>query len=400
MSSPDALTARADPRADLAGATWLAGDVCERDLAEAWARMAWSLLAEPGDAIAGAFIRACGAWEALCILESGLVPGGGSSGNRRALEDGFARWRVRLDAGMVARALERARRTGLRLLTPESAFWPAPLEDLGPHAPHALWAKGDVRRAIGRRSAALVGARAATSYGEHVAGELAAELAGDGVVVVSGAAYGIDGAAHRAALAADGVTVAVLAGGADNPYPSGHAELIERIGRTGAVLAEVGPGTTPTKWRFLARNRVIAALAQATVVVEAGWRSGAINTAAHAASLGRPLGAVPGAITSASSAGCHRLLRDYDAVCVTGSADVRELLGIEPPALDDGTAVRRTPAEHVRVLDALSTRACRTTADVAHRSGMSEAEASGHLGMLDLEGRAERHDGGWRRTRS
>ena len=165
--------------------------------------------------------------------------------------------------------------------------------------------------------------------------ELSADLAGHGVSVVSGAAYGIDGAAHRAALTAGGTTIALLAGGADRPYPAGHGELIERIAASGAVVSEAPCGTTPTKWRFLQRNRLIAALSDATVVVEAGWRSGSLNTAAHAAALSRPLGAVPGPVTSAASAGCHRLLREFDARCVTNSADALELLGAAPQTLFD-----------------------------------------------------------------
>ena len=169
------------------------------------------------------------------------------------------------------------------------------LGDLEAHAPFALWVRGDPRRlAALDRSIALVGARAATGYGEHVTIEAASGLVDRGFAIVSGAAYGIDGAAHRAALASQGTTVAVLAGGLDRFYPSGHEQLLGRIADRGVVVAEVPPAPTPTKWRFLLRNRLIAALSGATVVVEAGWRSGSLNTAGHAATLGRPLGAVPG----------------------------------------------------------------------------------------------------------
>lgn len=137
---------------------------------------------------------------------------------------------------------------------------------------------------------ALVGARAATSYGSHLAAEFAAELALTGAGVASGAAYGIDASAHRGALAAEGFTIAVLAGGADVAYPAGHRELLARIADRGVIISELAPGMRPTRWRFLQRNRIIAALSDATVVVEAGWRSGSLNTAGHAATLGRPLG--------------------------------------------------------------------------------------------------------------
>ena len=146
--------------------------------------------------------------------------------------------------------------------------------------------------------------------------ESSAGLVDRGFTIVSGAAYGIDGMAHRAALASGGTTVAFLAGGVDRFYPLGHEALLGRIAEQGAVVAELPCGSAPTKWRFLQRNRLIAAATEATIVLEAGMRSGSLNTAGHAAALGRPLGAVPGPVTSPASAGCHRLLREYDAVCV------------------------------------------------------------------------------------
>lgn len=260
----------------------------------------------------------------------------------------------------------------------------------------------------------MVGARAATGYGEHVAGELASEAAGGDVVVYSGGAYGIDAAAHRAVLAAGGTTVAVMAGGIERPYPAGHADLLSRVAATGAVVAEVACGTAPTRHRFLARNRLIAALSDATVVVEAGWRSGALNTAHHAQALGRPVGVVPGPVTSAASAGCHRLLREGETVCVTGFGDVRELLGFPSrpdvgPASPSGAAPERhthdqghTDGEwrtddRTRILDALSVRAGRSVEDVARRAGFAPDEAAAILGILELEGRAARRPTGWTR---
>jgi DNA processing protein len=247
-----------------------------------------------------------------------------------------------------------------------------------------------------------VGARAATGYGEHVAGELAADLARRGVVVVSGGAYGIDGTAHRAALGVGGTTIAVMAGGAERAYPAGHTSLLEEVAATGAVISEVPCGGAPTKWRFLSRNRLIAALTGATVVVEAGVRSGSLNTANHAATLGRPIGAVPGPITSPSSAGCHRLLREHEAQCVTGVGDVLELLDpatlFEPGdelAGRDASPRPRTD-DTTRVRDALSTRSRREVAEVARRSGMSVADVETRLGLLLLAGEADRGSGGWR----
>lgn len=302
---------------------------------------------------------------------------------------------------------------------------------------------------------ALVGARASTAYGEGVASDLAAELAAAGVTIVSGAAYGIDGAAHRAALSAGGNTVAFLAGGVDRAYPRGHEVMLARIVDAGAVYSEVACGTAPTKWRFLARNRMIAAMADAVVVVEAGWRSGSLNTAAHAASLGRALGAVPGPITSAASAGCHRVLREFGGACVTSSQDVLEMFEVAPvgegpmvggtgspqdsgargapsdvappggratgrtgasptraPTAVADSATGREPraADHragertddtTRVLDALSSRVARDVDEVARRSGMAVDEAAVLLAFAELEGRVERDDGGgWRTPRN
>jgi DNA processing protein len=218
------------------------------------------------------------------------------------------------------------------------------------------------------------------------------------VTIVSGGAYGIDGMAHRGCLATGGTTVAALAGGVDRAYPAGHADLLGRIAQgPGVVIAEVPCGTPPTKWRFLQRNRLIAALSDATVVVEAGWRSGSLNTAGHASALGRPLGAVPGPVTSAASAGCHRLLREYDARCVTSADDACELLGTlgdERPTPTDRTDDR------TRVLDALSARSPRSPDDLARRAGIAPDEVRGLLAMLELDGRVRRGSDGWRRVTS
>ena len=178
------------------------------------------------------------------------------------------------------------------------------------HKPMVLWVVGSGRLDdVADRAAAIVGTRAATAYGEYVAADLAAGLVGRDAAVVSGGAFGIDGAAHRAALAAEGLTVAVLAGGIDVPYPAGHASLLRRIAEEGLLVSEYPPGVRPARHRFLTRNRLVAALAGATVVVEAGARSGAANTAAWARALGRSVCAVPGPVTSSASVGCHALLR-------------------------------------------------------------------------------------------
>lgn len=376
----------------LAAAQRLRGDA---DADEVIARAAWSVLVEPGDGVAGTLIAEHGARRALemAVGESELlVPG---SLAPKQLSEAQGRWRPRAHSQAVLDALESCAQVGGRLLLPGDEHWPAGLEDLGAHAPLVLWARGDLDGFAGRRAVSIVGARAATAYGESVAAELAGDLAADGVVVVSGGAYGIDGAAHRAALGAGGKTIAYLAGGIDRAYPAGHQQLFDRIRANGAVISEVPCGSAPTKWRFLQRNRLISATGAATIVVEAGWRSGSLNTAGHAAALGRPLGAVPGPISSAASAGCHRLLREYDAVCVTSAQEVRELW--EGPADSVPTAPPVSP-DQVRLLDAVSIRTPRDVSEIARLSGLADSRVRSLLGLLGLEGAVVQMPDGWRRT--
>lgn len=361
---------------------------------DAVARIVWGALTEPGDGLAGELISTFGPAEALRRaardIDARASPTDAEYG--RALK----RWGPRLSSTVGADGLRLAAAKGIRMLVPDTALWPTPLDDLGPHAPIALWVRGDpALLGSGRTALALVGARAATGYGDHVATDLAGDLAGSGVTIVSGAAYGIDGSAHRGALAVGGPTVAVLAGGADRSYPAGHTGMIEGIAARGAVVAESPCGTAPSRWRFLQRNRIIAALSAATVVVEAGWRSGSLNTAGHAAALARGLGAVPGPVTSATSAGCHRLLREYDAECITSADDARALLGIDASGAAELSGIRSTD-DAVRVRDALSARTARTTVEVARRSGMAVADVEAVLGLLTLGGDAERDAQGWR----
>jgi len=361
----------------------------------------WSVLVEPGDGIAGRLVSHLGPREALRRLMDGALSDAdeGADVTRAELAAGVARWMPRLKAPAIRAAIDLAARARVRLIVPGDPEWPAAVDDLGDHAPLCLWVRGDPQALVKARSSiALVGARAATGYGEHVAMEFGAELAGRGVTVISGAAYGIDGTAHRAALAAGGPTLALLAGGVDRAYPAGHANLLERIASAGAVVSEVPCGGAPTKWRFLSRNRLIAALGQATVVIEAGWRSGSLNTAGHAAALGRPLGAVPGPVTSAASAGCHRLLREFDARCVTTVDEVMELLGAMPSTGGDADRGEGPSAEETRVLDALTSRAWRETPDVARRCGLAIADVEAVLGLLAMEGAILRDERGWRRV--
>ncbi|GHD78650.1 DNA processing protein [Salinibacterium amurskyense] len=402
------------------------GEDFDRDaIEERFARATWSGLAEPGDRLAGRAIQQLGAVRALtAVVEhwdperfAATLSADGDAVGDDDMAQAIDRWMPRLKSNTALIALRQAARFGARLLTPDDTLWPSRLNDLDWHAPSALWVRGTDEALAGiERGIALVGARAATGYGEHITMEASAGLVDRGYTIVSGAAYGIDGMAHRAALASHGLTVAFLAGGVDRFYPSGHDALLGRIVENGVVISELPCGSPPTKWRFLQRNRLIAAASMATVVLEAGWRSGSLNTAGHAATLGRPLGAVPGPVTSAASAGCHRLIRDYDAVCVTNPDQMAELAPLEHALLtidevagaeqsaasssagSDSSSPRDTDA--VRLLDALSARSARSADDVAARSGLAISTVRAQLGLLELDGRVTETERGWKRVAS
>ncbi len=376
------------------------------------ARAAWSRLVEPGDAAGHAVLDRLGGTGAMALV-AGTAPAASAlelSGSREvaAVEAGLARWRVRLPDLDTDRDLRVVTGLGGRVVVPGDAEWPAPLDDLGAAAPACLWVIGAADLAgAAPGSLAVVGARASTAYGERVAADLAAAVVGRGAAVVSGGAYGIDGAAHRAAVACGGTTVAVLAGGVDRFYPAGHEQLLRSITAAGAVVSETPPGCAPTRWRFLARNRLIAAFATATVVVEAAWRSGALSTAARAADLFRPVGAVPGPVTSMASAGCHRLVREGRAVLVTDEAEALELLDPIGARTAPGAAERSAPVadhdgldpEDLRVLDALPVRAGRRVEVLARAAGLTPGRVLAALGLLSLRGLAETTSAGaWRRA--
>jgi DNA processing protein len=390
----------------------VAGDDLDRaGIEERFARATWTGIAEPGDGAAGLLIAALGAPKALAgvverwtaaeflaaLREGGEGEGAGLAAGIAEAELGQAidRWRPRLSSGNALIALRQAARFGARLRIPSDEGWPEGLAALEANAPLALWTRGTTEAYLSLgRSMALVGARAATGYGEHVTMEASAGLVDRGYSIVSGAAYGIDGMAHRAALASHGLTVAFLAGGVDRFYPSGHDALLGRIVEAGTVISELPCGSSPTKWRFLQRNRLIAAVSLATIVLEAGWRSGSLNTAGHAAQLGRPLGAVPGPVTSAASAGCHRLIREFNAVCVTNPDEMAELAPLAA-ALRETPTIVRADTEATRVLDALSSRAPRSSMDVASRSGLSSAATQAVLARLLLDDLVRETERGW-----
>lgn len=288
------------------------------------ARVVLAMLAEPDDPVTGGLMRRVGAVETLGLLDTDTtVPGLGRI-------DGQV-WRDRLTSPGRLDGLEQRLRmveeSGIATLIPGDGQWPRALDDLGDRAPYVLFVRGTTSF-LARPLNDLVtvtGSRAVSAYGEHVADELAGDLANRERVLVAGGAYGVEAAVHRAVLAAGGDTIAVLAGGVDRPYPSGHRDLLERVGDVGALVSELPPGSVPTRHRFLTRSRLLAAMSAATVVVEAGARSGALRVASEARQLGRQVGAVPGPVTSATSHGPHELLRTGHAHLVTSAPDVEQL---------------------------------------------------------------------------
>lgn len=394
-------------------ATDVAGEVPrEASEEDRWSRALLAAVADPGDPAVSALVAEMGAGTALAVLRAGELPGPAAARYRRRLE--------LTDPGAVAEATARA---GARVVVPRDPDWPPALNDLdGVRSsqgwggrPVALWARGCLDpAAVGVRSVAIVGSREATAYGATVAADLAADLAESGWAVVSGGAYGIDGAAHRGALAAAGPTVAVLAGGIDMAYPRGNSALLDRISEEGLLLSESPPGTAPTRRAFLIRNRLIAALAPGTVVVEAALRSGALNTASWANACLRVVMAVPGPVTSPLSAGTHRLLRDAEAVLVTQAADVLAALGPLGPdpargesggpggSVPSGVTDPRSGLDEtdLLVLDALAPLRPTGLAHVLAVTGLTPGGALAALGRLGTAGVIESVEGGWRLSAS
>ena len=362
------------------------------------ARAALSKLTEPADL---RVVRALAQVGALRLYEDILA--------QRAQDGLGPDTAVRLDSVDAARELEQAERRGVRFVIPGDAEWPTQLDDLAHSEPVSelggvpigLWVRGPVRLDDLGDSTAIVGSRTSTTYGEHVAREIAAGVARAGHCVVSGAAFGIDQAAHRGALALDQPSVAVLACGVDRAYPSAHRSLIEHMAQVGAVVSELPLGCAPLKVRFLARNRLIAALTRGTVLVEAAIRSGALNTAGWAESLSRPVMGVPGAVTSAQSQGVHHWIRRGAANLVTGPDDVMEVIGgmgdhlLEPPREAERPRDRLT-SRHRRVLEAVPVHQPAPLASIAATAGVGLLEVQTALTYLTSRGFVVRAGVGWR----
>ena len=366
--------------------------------ADRCARLALSRLGEPGDLRMAGLVAELGAERVYAELLDGRDP--------RGVRTDVA---ARLEGIEPARDLERASRAGLRWVVPGDAEWPASVDDLDRceplngmgRAPLGLWVRGPIRLDELTAPVAVVGSRSATTYGTDVAAELAAGLARSGAAVLSGAAFGIDQAAHRGALAGNGPTVAVLACGADRAYPAAHQGLLDHLAEHGAVVSELAPGCAPTRLRFLARNRIIAALSRGTVVVEAAVRSGALNTASWALRLNRPVMGVPGPVTSAPSEGVHQLIRSGAATLVTRADDVLELTGAMGEHLAEApraptTARDRLTRPQRQVLEAVPLLRPAQSDSIARTAGLGLVQVRSALDGLSRRGLVEQLPTGWR----
>ncbi len=356
--------------------------------------------------------------EGPCAALSGLIESVGVVEAARAVRE-CALPEVLRGPTELRRGVDRAEadlahieRLGGRVVTPDDGEWPAwrmlglgqlnPGHDADAAVPLVLWVRG--KRSLveaSERSIAVVGARCSTGYGNHATGEIAGELAARGWTIVSGAAFGIDGMAHRAALAVGGMTIAVLACGPDRPYPVQHDHLLGEIAERGLVVTEYPPGTSPRKHHFLARNRLIAGLADGVVVIEAGVRSGARNTVKWCRRLGRPAMAVPGPITSAASVGCHRMIREGEAFIVTRAEDILDeagplrlsLPGVVPPNPEDNLS-----GDEALVFAALPGTGSRLPRAVVTDTGLSLPTVRATLSALEIAGLVACDSNGWYRT--
>lgn len=370
-------------------------------MSERVARVALSRLSEPGDVRLTTLVGRLGAGHVYELLRE-----------ERDVAGVYSDVAARLRGLEPERDLEEAAAKGIRFVCPEDDEWPAALEDLDRAeplqerggTPLGLWVKGRHRLdEVCRNAAAVVGSRSATTYGATVASDIGAHLADNGMAVVSGAAFGIDQAAHRGALAAKGLTVAVLACGVDRAYPSAHRNLLDYIADTGLVVSELPPGCSPTRVRFLSRNRLIASLGRGTVVVEAAVRSGALNTANWTTRLNRMLMGVPGPVTSASSQGVHELIRSRGAALVTRGEDVLELLSPSGSFLSEvprGPVLvtdRLTDRER-QVLDAVPATRPACADSIARTAGIAERDVRGAMVRLHDLGLVEQTTAGWRRA--
>ncbi|BAL92232.1 putative DNA processing Smf-family protein [Actinoplanes missouriensis 431] len=372
------------------------------------ARVALTWLVEPGNRTVWGLVQQGGAAATLDLLLRGDLPDG------RLRAAAAARAAVGDARRFAEAALRRGEKLGARVVVPSDPEWPGRVADLArlelrtggrvnqdTRPPLCFWVRGGLPLDEAfERSVAVVGARAATGYGTHVAGEMAYALADRGWTVVSGGAFGIDAAAHRGALAAGGRTVTVLACGVERPYPAGNVALFERIVECGLIVSEWPLGAEPLRHRFLIRNRVIAAATAGTVVVEAAARSGATQTMSRVLALSRPALVVPGPVTSAMSVGCHAILRGNPyARLVTSADDVLEEVGRIGEYLSErprGPDRRRDALdeESALVLEAVPRRGTSTPEELAAAAGLDLRTVLRRLSLLELAGLVVRREDG------
>jgi DNA processing protein len=357
-------------------------------------RVIWHALVEPGDRIAGSLRIELGSSVAL----QKFLDNDTSSTNHLSTEElavAYERWRPRYYVGMAEAIIARAKGLDIQVLLPSDSDWPTRLNDLSTFSPALLWYRGHLDSFSKlERTLGIVGSRVVSGYGQKITAQVAALAVNEGATVVSGGALGVDAVAHRASLSQSGTTVAVMAGSLDNLYPAGNWQLFDEIGSRGLLISEMVPGSKPTRWRFLQRNRLIAALSEAVVVTEAGWRSGSINTVNHANELGRQVFAIPGPITSPTSAGCNRIIREQLAEILIDVDDLPVAIGW-----------RGARAENLDILGSLEKRLLdfmdKRGLDLytlAQQSGLSIKEAKIALGGLQLAGLVEQQDAkSWKR---
>lgn len=382
--------------------------VPEPNAADKRALITLSVLCEPGNAALADHIAEHGPAAAL----AGLLAEPDASPLHASIA---ARTRGRDVGGLADELLALAAACEARAVTRLDAEWPSAVDDLAElydeadpdtRPPLCLWVRGHQRLdAAVANSVSVVGARCCTPYGRDIATRIAYDLATSDWTTVSGGAYGIDAAAHRGALAANGNTIAVLACGVDRPYPAANANLFDRIAEAGLLISEWPPGAIPQRHRFLTRNRVIAALTRGTVVVEAALRSGARHTARRARELDRPLMIVPGPVTSAASAGVHQLAREPgDTRVITRAAEIIEDLGrigddLAPPLRSTDTVRDQLDPLATRLLDAAPSRSTAAPEQIAAQAGVTVTEARRRLPDLAMRGLLDHTDGRYRLAR-
>lgn len=348
----------------------------------------WSTLCEPGDGMAGLLRANLGSTKALELVSRSFsasqlikeLPKDDFRAEKfeSTLTDCLEIWRRRLKSSKPEQALEQIHKLGGRFVIQGDDYWPYELEDLGYSTPTGLWILGDPIHLKHELKLSVIGSRLASDYGLKLTRDLVRFAVSNDWLVVSGGALGIDAMASSTALAEGHKTIAVLAGGLDKWYPPANQDMFQKIIQNGCLVSEMPPGFPPARWRFLQRNRLIAALSQATLVVEAGFRSGSINTAGHANELGRRVGAVPGPVDSVRSAGCHRLIREGRAELIATPGQLSELMGV---GNDDELSFNELSHDQTRTLDALR-REVLQVEEVALRSGLTRFQTEQVLKQL------------------